>query len=381
MIRIPGRIPITIYPSFWILAALIAILFGEGDFLKMAIWVAVIFVSVLFHEFGHALTALLFGRNPRIELVAMGGLTYHDGEKLPFWKQFFITLNGPLFGFIIVIAVFLLRDIPALSTGYAGQFLLQILVVNVIWTLANLLPVLPLDGGQLLRITLEKFFDYKGLRYAFLTSAILSLSFCLIFFLTQNFLAGAVFFLFAFENFDNYRKSRFVRDSDRRDEFKKIFLEAELNLRQGNKEKALEAFETLRASAKEGMIYDTATQYAAFLHYDQGHAPEAYRMLIPLKDRLDPDALALLHRIAFEQGDFTMVMELAGSVFQYAPEAEVALRSAYAAANLKQAEASIGWLQTARQSGVENLKEIITEKAFDEIRSNPAFQEFAATLS
>lgn len=381
MIRIPGRIPITIYPSFWILTALIAILFGEGDFLKMFIWVAVIFISVLFHEFGHALTALLFGRNPRIELVAMGGLTYHDGEKLPFWKQFFITLNGPVFGFIIVIALYLLKDIPALSTGYAGQLLMQILVVNVIWTLVNLLPILPLDGGQLLRITLEKFFDYKGLRYAFLTSAILSLAFCLIFFLTQNFLAGAVFFLFAFENFDNYRKSRFVRDSDRRDEFKKIFLEAEMNLRQGNKEKALEAFEALRTSAKEGLIYDTATQYAAFLHYDQGHIQEAYRMLIPLKDRLDPDALALLHRIAFEQGDFTMVMELAGSVFQYAPEAEVALRSAYAAANLKQAEASIGWLQTARQSGVENLKEIIAEKTFDEIRSNPAFQEFAASLT
>ncbi|HUD01631.1 MAG TPA: M50 family metallopeptidase, partial [Rhabdochlamydiaceae bacterium] len=259
MIRIPGRIPITIYPTFWILAALIAILFGEGDFLKMFIWVAVIFVSVLFHEFGHALTALLFGRNPRIELVAMGGLTYHDGDKLPYWKQFFITLNGPVFGFMIVVAVYLLRDIPSLSSGYAGQLLLQILVVNVIWTVVNLMPILPLDGGQLLRLTLEKFFAYKGLRYAFLWSAILSLGFCLILFLTQNFLAGAVFFLFAFENFDNYRKSRFVRESDHRDELKKIFLEAEMNLRQGNKEKALEAFEALRSSAKEGLIYDTAT--------------------------------------------------------------------------------------------------------------------------
>ncbi len=381
MIRIPGRIPITIYPTFWILAALIAILFGEGDFLKMFIWVGVIFISVLFHEFGHALTALLFGRNPRIELVAMGGLTYHDGDKLPFWKQFFITLNGPVFGFMIVIAVYLIKDIPALSTGYAGQLLLQILVVNVIWTVVNLLPVLPLDGGQLLRITLEKFFNYKGLRYAFLWSAILSLGFCLVLFLTQNFLAGAVFFLFAFENFDNYRKSRFVKESDHRDELKKIFLEAEMNLRQGNKAKALEAFETLRTNAKEGLIYDTATQYAAFLHYDQGHLQEAYRILIPLKERLDPDALALLHRIAFEHGDFPMVMELAGSVFQYVPEAEVALRSAYAAANLGQAEASIGWLQTARQSGVENLKEIVSEKTFDSIRTDPAFQKFSESLS
>jgi Zn-dependent protease len=380
MIRIPGKIPITIYPTFWILAALIAILFGEGDFLKMFIWVGVIFISVLFHEFGHALTALLFGRSPRIELVAMGGLTYHDGDKLPYWKQFFITLNGPVFGFMIVIAIYLLKDIPLFSSGYAGQLLEQILVVNVIWTIVNLIPVLPLDGGQLLRLTLEKFFAYKGLRYAFLWSAILSLGFCLLLFLTQNFLAGAVFFLFSFENFDNYRKSRLVRESDQRDEYKKIFLEAEINLRQGNKEKALAAFEALRASSKEGLIYDTATQYAAFLHYDQGHIQEAYKILIPLKERLDPDALSLLHRVAFEQGDFSIVMELAGSVFQNSPEAEVALRSAYAAANLKLAEVSIGWLQTARQSGVENLKEIVLENTFDSIRSDPAFQEFASSL-
>jgi len=68
-------------------------------------------------------------------------------------------------------------------------------------------------------------------------------------------------------------------------------------------------------------------------------------------------------------------------MFQYSPEAEVALRSAYAAASLKLPEASIGWLQTARQSGVENLKEIVLEKSFDPIRTDPAFQEFTANLS
>lgn len=380
MIRIRGKIPITIYPSFWVLTSIISLFLGQGDFIKILIWIPVIFISVLFHEFGHALTALIFGRHPRIELVAMGGLTYHDGDKLPFWKQFLITLNGPVFGFIIVVAVFLLKEIPYFGTGYVSVLLQQILLVNIFWTVVNLIPVLPLDGGQLLRLTLEKIFGYKGLRYAFLWSALLSLGFCLLLFLTQNFLAGAIFFLFAFENFDNYRKSRFVRDSDQRDEYKKIFLEAEMNLRQGNKEKALTAFETLRASSKNGIIFDTATQYAAFLHYEQGHVQEAYKILLPLKDRLDPDALVLLHRVAYEQNDFPMVAELGGSVFQYAPEAEVALRNAYAAAHLKLAEASIGWLQTARQCGVENLNEIVLEKDFDLIRGEPAFQEFLGTL-
>lgn len=377
MIRIPGRIPITISTSFWIMAAVIAVLLGQADIVRILIWIPVIFISVLFHEFGHALTALLFGRNPRIELVAMGGLTYHDGDKLPFWKQFFITLNGPVFGFLIVVAVYLLKEIPALS---AGQLLEQILLVNIFWTVVNLLPILPLDGGQLLRLILEKLFAHKGLRYAFMWSAISSLGCSLLLFLTQNLLMGAIFFLFAFENFDNFRKSRFISESDQRDEHKKTFLEAEMNLRQGNKERALAAFESLRASTKQGLLYDTATQHAAFLHYDQGRLQEAYNLLISLKDRLDPDSLVLLHRIAFEQGDYSTVIELAGSVFQYCPEAEVALRSAYAAASLKQAEASIGWLQTACQSGVENLKEIILEKSFDPIRSDPIFQSFVSSL-
>src|SRR5580692_10894316 len=93
MMRFNGKIPVAISPAFWIFAALIGYLW-TGTFLGALIWVGIIFVSVLFHEFGHALTALLFGKKPRIELVALGGLTYHDGDKLPFWKQFFITLNG-----------------------------------------------------------------------------------------------------------------------------------------------------------------------------------------------------------------------------------------------------------------------------------------------
>lgn len=380
MIRIPGRIPITIFPAFWFFAFLIGFFLAGGNLLQMMIWVGVIFISVLFHEFGHALTALLFGRKPRIELVAMGGLTYHDGEKLPFWKQFFITLNGPLFGFIIVVIAYFLREVPALSAGYAGLLMTQIYYVNIIWTVVNLLPILPLDGGQLVRLGMEKIFNFKGLRYTLLTSAVLSLLFSLVLFITQNFLAGAVFFLFAFENFSNYRKSLSIGPSDQNDLLKKNFLAAELVLRQGNKEEALKGFEALRSSAKAGMIYNAATQYIAFLKYDLGRVKEAYELLRSLKDNLDPDALALFHRIAFELGEFAQVIEISGSVFQYVPEAEVALRSAYAAAHLKLVEACIGWLQTARQSGVENLKEIILEQAFDLIRTEPQFVAFAETM-
>ena len=50
-------IPLTIHPSFWLVALLIGWLSSAsvGD---AAIWVIVILVSLLIHEYGHALTAL-----------------------------------------------------------------------------------------------------------------------------------------------------------------------------------------------------------------------------------------------------------------------------------------------------------------------------------
>src|SRR5271169_1684851 len=111
-----GRIPVTIYPTFWIFAALIGYL-NSMSLIGTLVWVGIIFVSVLFHEYGHALTAMLFKEKPRIELVAMGGLTYHNGQKLPFWKQFFIVLNGPLFGFILALIATALLQVPSLAQG------------------------------------------------------------------------------------------------------------------------------------------------------------------------------------------------------------------------------------------------------------------------
>jgi stage IV sporulation protein FB len=56
MLRIPGKIPIAISPAFWIFAALIGYL-NSQSFIGTIIWIGIIFVSVLVHEFGHALTA------------------------------------------------------------------------------------------------------------------------------------------------------------------------------------------------------------------------------------------------------------------------------------------------------------------------------------
>ena len=141
-IQIKGRIPLTIYPTFWLFAALIGYV-NSLSFIGTLVWIGIIFVSVLFHELGHALTALSFKQNPRIELVALGGLTHHEGvSRLSLWKQFLIVFNGPLFGFLIVIAASLLLQVPSLAQGMVGSILSLLRLVNLFWTVVNLLPVL-----------------------------------------------------------------------------------------------------------------------------------------------------------------------------------------------------------------------------------------------
>lgn len=373
--RISGKIPIKIMPAYWIFTGFLSLFLARGDIVQAVVWMGIIFVSVVFHEYGHALTAKLFGRSPRIELVAMGGLTYHDGDRLPFWKQFFITFNGPLFGFLLALAAGFFSTI--VSSPFFKVVLTQTKYVNLIWTVINLFPILPLDGGQLLRIGLEKWFDFKGLRYSFLVGGVFALAASLILFILQDILPGAIFFLFAFENLDNYRKSRNINKNDRREELKKTLMEAEALFRAGRKDEALASFQALRVITGSGMIYDTSTQYAALILDDQGQPQAAYDLLKPMHDRLDPPTLLLMHRLAFDHQDDQIVSSLGASVFQLFPLAEVALRNAYAAARLGQPQGAVGWLETAKQNGVENLDEIIKEPSFDPIRRDTAFKEFA----
>lgn len=378
LIGIRGKIPIRIHGWFWLTAGLIGFL-NSQSIIGTLVWIFVILVSVLVHEMGHATTALFFGLKPRIELVALGGLTYHHGENLPFWKQFVIVLNGPLFGFMLFLFAWLLLKIPVFATGFWGGVTTLFFWVNLIWTILNLVPVMPLDGGQLLRIVLEAIFGAKGFRYSLITGVVISAAAAGFFFLYRQFLIGALFSLFAFQSFELFRRTRHLTDDDRKGDLKRSLEEAERDLQNGNKDRALFAFERIRHESKEGMIHMMATQYVAFLKYDLGHVQEVYDLLAPIQKELSPEALLLLHRVAYDLKDFSLVEEIGGKCFQVMPSQEVALRTALACAALEKAQASVGWLETAFQEGLDNLSEILKESAFDPIRKTDYFQKFSQT--
>lgn len=379
MIKIPGKIPIYIHPTFWLFAGLIGYLSG-GGWIGVLIWLGIIFVSVLFHELGHALTAFAFGRKPRIELVALGGLTYYDGQKLRFWKQFLIVFNGPLFGFILFLVASWSLRFPSVAQGGWGPVLVLLQMANLFWTVLNLLPILPLDGGQLLRLILEKWWGVRGIRYALITSIVLALSMSVFFLSRQSLIGGALFLLLAFQSGDLLRKLRYVSEQDQDDGLKTLLKRVEEKLEAGHKEEAMTLLIEIRKKVSEGVIFQLATQYLAWMQYEAGHLKEAYQLLLPLKEQLTQDTLCLLHRIAFELKDFPVVVQLAAGCYQVLPTVDTAVRNASAHAALAQTTATVGWLETAIQEGIQNLHEVLSDPHFDGVRKDPSFQQWMASL-
>ncbi|MDA7643077.1 hypothetical protein N8665_02110 [Akkermansiaceae bacterium] len=137
------------------------------------LWIIVLFVSILVHELGHALTSRkMTGVTPSIKLWGMGGLAYPNtqlNQKQSFW----VTWAGPLaglgfFGLIVLtccaiygfaigtdltmILLFPSREtytVLAKMNDPVLYMLKDLLWVNFWWSLMNLLPVFPLDGGQI----------------------------------------------------------------------------------------------------------------------------------------------------------------------------------------------------------------------------------------
>ena len=372
------RIPVKISPFFFLTAALIGWLSSAGMdhmFILTIIWVVVIFVSILVHEYGHALTARYFGQKPRIHLVAFGGITYPEGKRLRGWREFLVVLNGPLFGLILfVIALFLLS-----TNFFENPFALITLKifawVNLFWTLVNLLPVMPLDGGQLLRVIFESIFGAKGLKYAVGTSMILAAIFAVAAFFIGYFLIGAIFFLFAFQNFSGWKQSKVMTESDTSEELTTLMKEIEELINNGQKEAAIPKLEEVRKKAKAGVIFNLASQFLANIKGEKGEYKEVYDILKPIQKQLNPEGELQLHRAAFEVQDFPLVAELGGPAFQLLPDPQIALNNARASAALSQQEAAIGWLNAAKSAGMDSLKPVLEEKVFDPLRDTEEFKK------
>lgn len=188
-------IPVRVHPMFWLLAVILG--YSE-DLKQVLIWVAVVFVSILVHEMGHAFTMRRFGEQPHVLLYMMGGMAYSyssHGRSRNTFVQIVISAAGPAAGFALagmtVAAVYAYGG--AVTLDFSGEsfipwvihlkpsepfnLLLYVLIsdmlwVNIFWGLLNLLPLFPLDGGQIARAIFLKQDPWRGLRNSLVLSVV-----------------------------------------------------------------------------------------------------------------------------------------------------------------------------------------------------------------
>jgi Zn-dependent protease len=155
--RIAG-IPVHVQPIFFVIAGLFGFRYIDLGLDVVLVWVATSFVSILVHELGHGLSLKVFGHPSSIVLHGFGGVTVSPRRGgMSRARSIFVSLAGSL----TALAVLWLptRQLLAGDAIYDQPRLLLIAVYflsfqNLWWSIANLLPIRPLDGGN---VTAELF--------------------------------------------------------------------------------------------------------------------------------------------------------------------------------------------------------------------------------
>ncbi len=142
--------PVTVDPTFLLLVVFLGA--RRQQLSLVAIWVGVVFVSILVHELGHALLGRRYGMEPAIRLHSMGGLTeWTRPRRLSQAQSILISFAGPLAGFLLAGLTYALQPVFLESQSFHARVAYtDLLWVNLGWGLLNLLPILPMDGGHIM---------------------------------------------------------------------------------------------------------------------------------------------------------------------------------------------------------------------------------------
>jgi Zn-dependent protease/CBS domain-containing protein len=166
--RVAG-IQLRIHITFLLLIAWLAFGYyaqgGSAAAASRVIFVLLLFLCVVLHEFGHAFAAKAFGINtPDITLLPIGGVARLERMPEEPVQELIIAVAGPLVNVVIALGLFVAGGSQALfnpsTVEGGGGLIAQLLTINIMLVLFNLLPAFPMDGGRVLRALLATRMSY-----------------------------------------------------------------------------------------------------------------------------------------------------------------------------------------------------------------------------
>ncbi len=170
--RLAG-IDLYMHVTFLLLVGWVAFLYWrQGQSIGAALigvtFILTVFLCVILHELGHALTARRYGIKTRdIILLPIGGVARLERLPTQPLQELWVALAGPAVNIVIAAGLFLFLKLTAsfeplqTMTLTTGPFLERIMAVNVFLVAFNMIPAFPMDGGRVLRALLATRTEYS----------------------------------------------------------------------------------------------------------------------------------------------------------------------------------------------------------------------------
>jgi Zn-dependent protease len=196
------RIDFRVQPMFWIVNLVFGYFYVQAFrgvdrhiYAYLGLWLLCAFVSILVHELGHVISGRIFGQHSNIILHGMGGVAIGHFDRLARWQRIAVSAAGPALGLLLF--AFVEWGLPPLANAYDHQFNGQLrsnrwysiianpmslpfihegeqigapgmlVIMNLIWNLFNLIPIIPLDGGMIMREVVCAIAPRQGSRLAY----------------------------------------------------------------------------------------------------------------------------------------------------------------------------------------------------------------------
>lgn len=223
-------IPVRISPWFWLMTIMLGVGPSEqGQPALLLLWAIAVSLSILIHELGHSLAFRYYGIDSQIVLYQFGGLAIPTGRfgstsrrmLAKRHQSLVIAAAGPaaqlLAALVLIVGIrasgfgvplygFLtdwmqIPSDPLMPSERLFYFCSFFLDVSIYWAILNLLPVFPLDGGQISRELFLLWDRIAPIKHALMVSVVTA-GLCVLFALKhEQFYLGIMFGMLGYSSY------------------------------------------------------------------------------------------------------------------------------------------------------------------------------------